>query len=160
MMSPASPPPDAGASGERPSLIIAPNRAPPAYPPLSTFSTGLACKCPRCGKGDLLQGFLTIRAACPACGLDYGFADPADGPAFFGMSAVGVVGMGLFMWFEFGVHPPIWVHMVVTMPLLFVACLAVLRPLKGWMVSEQFVHKAAPPEWESVGKHGEGSRWR
>ncbi len=156
----SSPRPDAGASGGRGSPKIAPNLAQQAYPALSTLSTGMACKCPRCGKGDLLQGFLTIRAACPACGLDYGFADPADGPAFFGMSAVGVVGMGLFMWFEFGAHPPIWVHMVVTMPLLLLACLGILRPLKGWMVSEQFVHKAAPPEWESVGKHGEGSRWR
>lgn len=67
MMSPASPPPDAGASGGGLSLIIASNLAQPAYPPLSTLWTGLTCKCPRCGKGDLLQGFLTIRAACPAC---------------------------------------------------------------------------------------------
>jgi uncharacterized protein (DUF983 family) len=130
------------------------------YPRLNTLSTGLRCRCPRCGEGPLLRGFLTIRDACPACGLDYGFAEPADGPAFFGMTAVGIVGMGLFMWFEFTVHPPIWVHMVVTMPLLVIACLAVLRPLKGWLVSEQWVHKAAPPVFESNGKHGEGSRWR
>ncbi|WP_156459607.1 DUF983 domain-containing protein [Brevundimonas sp. Root1279] len=132
----------------------------PEYPPLSTLKTGLHCRCPRCGEGPLLKGFLTIREACPACGLDYGFAEPADGPAFFGMSLVGVIGMALFMWFEFAVHPPVWVHMVVTMPLLVLGCLAVLRPLKGWLVSEQYVHKAAPPEWASVGKHGDGSKWR
>lgn len=132
----------------------------PAYPPLSTLHTGLRCRCPRCGEGPLLRGFLKIRDNCPACGLDYSFADPADGPAFFGMSLVGVLGMALFMWFEFSVHPPVWVHMVVTMPLLVLACLAVLRPLKGWLVSEQYVHKAAPPEWKSIGKHGPGSKWR
>ena len=132
----------------------------PVYPRLSTLSTGLRCRCPRCGVGPLLTGFLTIRDACPACGLDYSFAEPADGPAFFGMSAVGIVGMALFMWFEFSVHPPIWVHLVVTMPLLVIGCLAVLRPLKGWLVSEQFIHKAAPPVFESNGKHGEGSKWR
>ncbi len=132
----------------------------PAWPPLNTLKTGLACRCPRCGQGPLLKGFLTIREACTECGLDYGFADPADGPAFFGMSLVGVVGMALFMWFEFTVHPPIWVHMVVTLPLLAVACLAVLRPLKGWLVSEQYVHKAAEPEFTSVGAHGEGSPWK
>ena len=132
----------------------------PAYPPLSTLSTGLRCRCPRCGKGSLLRGYLKIRDACPACGLDYGFADPADGPAFFGMTGVGTIGMGLFMWFEFTVQPPIWVHMVVTMPLLVLACLAVLRPIKGWLVSEQYVHKAAPPEWASIGKHGDGSKWK
>ena len=76
------------------------------------------------------------------------------------MSVVGLVGMGLFMWFEFTVHPPVWVHMVVTMPLLALGCLAVLRPIKGWLVAEQFVHKAADAEFESVGRHGDGSRWR
>ncbi len=39
-------------------------------------------------------------------------------------------------------------------------CLGVLRPFKGWLVAEQFFHKAAPPEFESVGKHGEGYGWR
>jgi len=130
------------------------------YPPLSTLSTGIRCRCPRCGKGPLLKGYLTIRDSCPVCGLDYGFADPADGPAFFVMSGVGVVGMMAFMAFEFTVHPPIWVHFAVTFPLLILMCLGTLRPFKGWMVSEQYVHKAAPPEWKSVGKHGEGSPWR
>ena len=132
----------------------------PQYPPLNTLKTGLRCRCPRCGKGPLLTGFLTIREACPACSLDYGFAEPADGPAFFAMSAIGILGMMAFMAFEFTVHPPIWVHMVVTLPLLAIACLAVLRPLKGWLVAEQYVHKAAPPEWSSVGKHGQGRRWK
>lgn len=127
---------------------------------ISSLKTGLACRCPRCGQGPLLKGFLTIRESCPNCGLDYGFADPADGPAFFGMSLVGVLGMIAFMIFEFTVRPPIWVHMVVTLPLLALACLAVLRPLKGWLVAEQYVHKAAEATFSSVGGHGEGSPWK
>ena len=37
-----------------------------------------------------------------------------------------------------------------------------IEVLREWfgLVSEQFVHKAAPPEWESIGKHGDGSKWR
>lgn len=128
---------------------------PAEWPRLSTLSTGLRCRCPRCGKGPLLEGFLTIRASCPVCGLDYGFAEPADGPAFFAMSAIGVIGMIAFMAFEFTVQPPIWIHFAVTFPLIALACILVLRPFKGWLVSEQWVHKAAPPEWESTGKHGE-----
>ena len=46
------------------------------------------------------------------------------------------------------------------LPLLVIGCLVVLRPLKGWLVAEQYVHKAAPPEFSSIGKHGEGSKWR
>ena len=127
-----------------------------SYPPLNTLSTGLRCRCPRCGEGPLLTGYLTIRESCPECGLDYSFADPADGPAFFVMSLVGVIGMMALMAFDFMV-PPIWVHLVVTMPLLTLMCLAILRPFKGWMVSEQYIHKAAPPVWESIGKHGTGT---
>jgi len=132
----------------------------PAYPPLSTLSTGIRCRCPRCGKGPLLKGFLTVRDSCPACGQSYAFADPADGPAFFVMSLVGVVGMAGFMAFEFTVHPPIWVHFAVTFPVLIAMCLGSLRPFKGWMGAEQSIHKAPAPEFSSVGKHGEGSKWR
>lgn len=128
--------------------------ADPQYPPLSTIKTGLACRCPRCGKGPLFKGYLTLRAECPECGLSYAFADPADGPAFFVMSAVGIIGMILLMAFEFTVHPPIWVHAVVTLPLLVAMCLGCLRPFKAWLVAEQFIHKAAPPEFSSNGKHG------
>jgi uncharacterized protein (DUF983 family) len=124
-------------------------------PSLSTLKTGLACRCPRCGKGPLFKGYLSLRPSCPACGLDYGFADPADGPAFFVMSGVGLVGMIFLMAFEFTVHPPIWVHALVTLPLLVVLCLGCLRPFKGWMVAEQYVHKAEEARFESVGRHGD-----
>lgn len=112
------------------------------YPPLSTLKTGIRCRCPRCGEGPLLKGYLTIREECPECKLSYSFADPADGPAFFVMSVVGVVGMILFMLFEFNMHPPIWVHFVFTFPLIGAMCLGILRPFKGWMVAEQYRHKA------------------
>ncbi|MDQ1154393.1 DUF983 domain-containing protein [Brevundimonas sp. SORGH_AS_0993] len=124
------------------------------YPRLSTLKTGLACRCPRCGKGALFKGYLTLRTECPECGLSYGFADPADGPAFFVMTAVGLVGMILLMAFDFIVHPPIWVHGVVTLPILVAMCMGCLRPFKAWLVAEQYVHKAAPPEFSSNGKHG------
>lgn len=124
------------------------------FPRLSTLKTGLACRCPRCGKGALFKGYLTLRTECPECGLSYGFADPADGPAFFVMTAVGLVGMILLMAFDFIVHPPIWVHAVVTLPILVALCMGCLRPFKAWLVAEQYVHKAAPPEFSSNGKHG------
>lgn len=120
---------------------------PPARPGLLKIT--LRCRCPRCGEGPLLHGYLTIRDRCPACGLDYSFADPADGPAFFAMSLVGVVGMAGFMIFEFSLHPPIWVHMVVTLPILTAMCLGVLRPFKAWLVAEQYVHRASEAEFVS-----------
>jgi uncharacterized protein (DUF983 family) len=124
------------------------------HPRLSPLRTGLRCRCPRCGKGPLLRGFLKIRDRCPNCGLDYGFADPADGPAFFAMSGVGLVIMGLFAWIEVAYRPAIWFHFAFTLPLLVVGCLAVLRPIKGWLVASQYYFKAEESRFESVGKHG------
>jgi uncharacterized protein (DUF983 family) len=39
-------------------------------------------KCPRCGQGKLFDGFLKLAPRCNVCGLDFSFADTADGPAF------------------------------------------------------------------------------
>ncbi|HYF21787.1 MAG TPA: DUF983 domain-containing protein [Caulobacteraceae bacterium] len=123
-------------------------------PRLSPLATGLRCKCPRCGKGPLLKGFLTIRKECPACGLDYAFADPADGPAFFAMSGVGLAVMAMFLVVEVLYRPPPTFHFLVTLPLTAVGCLAVLRPIKGWLVSSQYFYRAEEAKWDSPGKHG------
>ena len=67
--------------------------------PVDTLSAaalaGLACACPRCGKGKLFRGFLTLRPRCEMCGLDYGFADAGDGPAVFIMFFAGFIVVGI-----------------------------------------------------------------
>ncbi len=127
-----------------PVMAQAPESPPaaPQWPTLSSFRTGLRCRCPRCGEGALFQGFLSLRPSCSHCGLDYSFADPADGPAFFVMSGVGIAVTTLFLWMEVALRPPMWVHFVFTLPLFVVGCLATLRPVKGWLVSQQYVNKA------------------
>jgi uncharacterized protein (DUF983 family) len=71
-----------------------------------SISAGLSCSCPRCGKGRLFQGFLTLQPRCEHCGLDYAFADSGDGPAVFIMFLAGAVVVGAalitFFWFDKG----------------------------------------------------------
>lgn len=124
------------------------------YPPQNSLSTGLRSRCPRCGKGPLFCGFIKLRDQCPVCGLDYRFADPADGPAFFVMSGVGLAVMGLMLVVEIAARPPIWFHLLVTLPLFVVGCLGTLRPTKAWLVAEQYVRKASEAKFDSVGRHG------
>jgi uncharacterized protein (DUF983 family) len=52
---------------------------------------GIACRCPRCGKGKLYAGFLDLRPYCEVCGLDYAFIDAGDGPAIFIIMLAGAV---------------------------------------------------------------------
>jgi uncharacterized protein (DUF983 family) len=104
---------------------------------------GAAGRCPRCGQGRLFKGFLSLRDGCEVCGLDYSFADPADGPAFFVLCFTSIPAMFAAIWLEVAFEPPIWIHLVVSFPLLLLFCIPPLRPLKGWLVASQFYHQAA-----------------
>jgi uncharacterized protein (DUF983 family) len=112
----------------------------PKPPP--ALSTGLLGRCPRCGRGRLFSGYLTVRPACESCGLDFGFADAGDGPAFFVMSIVGFVVVALAMWVEFSFEPPLWVHVALWLPTICLLSLGMVRPLKGLMVALQYQHRA------------------
>jgi uncharacterized protein (DUF983 family) len=103
---------------------------------------GLSCRCPRCGKGRLFQGFLALRPRCEACGLDYAFVDSGDGPAVFIMFLAGFVVVGAALVTEFKYQPPLWVHALLWLPLILIVTLAPLRPMKGLMIALQYHHKA------------------
>lgn len=109
---------------------------------MSPYIAGIACRCPRCGRGRLFTGFLTLASRCESCGLDYRFADAGDGPAVFviliaGFLVVGAAGIVEFIW-----RPPYWVHALLWIPMILVVTLGLLRPLKGLLVALQFHHKA------------------
>ena len=108
-----------------------------------SIGAGLSCSCPRCGKGKLFQGFLTLRPHCEHCGLNYAFADSGDGPAVFIMFFAGAVVVGAALITEILFHPPYWVHAALWLPLIIVVTLGPLRPMKGLMIALQYHHKAA-----------------
>ncbi|HEX4892875.1 MAG TPA: DUF983 domain-containing protein [Hyphomicrobiaceae bacterium] len=104
----------------------------------------LFCRCPRCGNGRLFRGSVTLALApaCSACGLDYRFADPGDGPAVFAILFLGALVLGAAMVAEFRYDAPLWLHILlwgVTTPLL---ALGLLRWLKAGLVALQWKHKA------------------
>jgi uncharacterized protein (DUF983 family) len=111
----------------------------PIQAPVKTDVRGL---CPRCGRGHLFKGFLTLRSRCEVCGLDYSFADPADGPAFFVNCFTCIPAVAFACWLEVAYSPPLWVHLITSLPITLIACLLPLRPLKGWLVNSQYFYKA------------------
>jgi uncharacterized protein (DUF983 family) len=111
-------------------------------PTQNPMVTGILGKCPRCQQGSLFSGVLALAPRCEVCGLDYSFADPADGPAFFAMTIAAVPALAFALWLQLTYEPPIWVHLFTTLPVTLGACLLLLRPLKGWLVCSQFFHKA------------------
>ena len=109
---------------------------------LTPFGLGSRGLCPSCHQGKIFDGYLRLAKSCPHCGLDLSFADPADGPAFFTMSIVSFPLTGFAVWLELAFQAPYWVHAFTTLPLSVLSCLALLRPLKGWLVCAQYLNKA------------------
>ena len=103
---------------------------------------GLACKCPRCGKGKLYTGFLDLRPRCESCGLDYAFIDAGDGPAVFIIMIAGAIVVAVALIVEVKYQPPFWVHAALWLPLILILTLGPLRPMKGLMIALQYHHKA------------------
>ena len=104
---------------------------------------GVRGHCPRCGEGRLFGGFLRLAERCDVCGQDLAKLNVADGPAFFAMSIVGIVIGFAALIVEVAYSPPVWLHLVLWLPLIVLVSLALLRPIKGLMVGMQFRHRAA-----------------
>lgn len=115
----------------------------PDYPPLSPIATGLAGRCPRCGRGRLFDGFLTVAESCDVCGFDLSKQNSGDGPAVFVIFILGAVVVPLVFWFEFTYEPPFWLHAVIWIPIILGGALGLLRPLKGLMIALQYRNQAS-----------------
>ena len=114
----------------------------PITPP-NPIVVGLAGRCPRCGKGQMFSGFINLKPACETCGLDYAFADAGDGPAVFVIMIAGFIVVGAALLVEVRYAPPLWVHLLLWLPLILLTTLAPLRLIKGVLIALQYHHKAA-----------------
>ncbi|MFI4975933.1 MAG: DUF983 domain-containing protein [Caulobacterales bacterium] len=104
---------------------------------------GLAGHCPNCGEGRLFAGFLTVAPRCETCGFDLSKADSGDGPAVFVIMIAGFIAAFGALGTEIAVHPPIWVNLLIWLPVGAILCLGLLRPLKGVMIAAQFANNAS-----------------
>ncbi len=110
---------------------------------VNPFLAALAGHCPNCGEGPLFEGFLRVATRCEACGFDLARADSGDGPAVFVIIIAGFLVAFAALYTEVAYHPPIWVHLVIWLPLTVIVCLALLRPIKGLMLAAQFANAAS-----------------
>ncbi len=109
---------------------------------ISPILAGLKGRCPRCGKGRLFDGFISLDQSCSSCDLDYDFADSGDGPAVFIMLIVGFLVVGLAIYTEINYRPDYWVHAVLWLPSILILSAGFLRPLKGILICLQYSNDA------------------
>ncbi len=98
--------------------------------------------CPRCGKGAMFKSWLKVADRCDVCGLDYRFAAPDDGPAFFSLCIIAFPLAFFVVWVQVAFDPAWWVHLFTSLPVMVLGTLLPLRPIKGWLVASQFVNRA------------------
>ena len=98
--------------------------------------------CPQCGVKTLFDGAARFAPRCPACGLDYGRFNVGDGPAAFLTMIIGALVVALALVVEFKFSPPIWVHVVVWLPLIIGSTLLGLRVSKAALLTAEYQRHA------------------
>lgn len=106
------------------------------------FNVGLRNCCPRCGEGKLFVSILKPGQKCMNCDLDYEFIDAGDGPAVFVILIIGFVVTGMAMILQNTLAPPIWVHMIIWLPIISILSILGLQFSKGILVALQYKTKA------------------
>ena len=102
---------------------------------------GLRLKCPRCGSGPLMRGYLKTRDHCPVCGPDLSGHRADDGPAYMTILVCGHVLAPLILWVFLAFHPSPLV-MAASFGLGFTALALFLLPrFKGMFVGIQWAKR-------------------
>lgn len=114
--------------------------------PVWPVKAGLGCRCPRCGKGKLFDGFLEFASRCNDCGLDFEESDSGDGPAVFIILILGFIVVGLALVVEVRYEPPLWLHAILWGPMIIGGSIGMLRPMKGVMIAMQYLYNAKEGE--------------
>jgi uncharacterized protein (DUF983 family) len=109
--------------------------------PPPVLATALLCRCPACGKSPLFRGFLTVRGRCERCHVDLSGQDSGDGPVPFIIFLVGALVVGLALYVEVRFGPPVWLHLVIWLPLTILLVLGLMRPAKALMIAAQYKHR-------------------
>lgn len=101
---------------------------------------GFLNRCPNCGEGHILRGYLVVQPQCEVCDEDFSPYPAADGPAFFTITIVMLLLIPMlgFGWTLSRAEP---VTFFVVVSLMTTALtIALLRPIKSAFVAYLWAH--------------------
>lgn len=101
----------------------------------TSLRRGLAGRCPACGQGRIFKGYLTVVEECAVCHAPLGVLRADDAPPYIVIFLAGHLLLPPIFWIEKAYEPPMWLHMVVWLPLFAIVCTLLLRPVKGGVVA-------------------------
>ena len=103
-----------------------------------SLRTILTCRCPRCGKGKLYHGLLTVADQCSHCGLPLKGHEQGDGPAFFAVLIIGALSATGAAIIESKFSPPYWVQAAIWVPFVLIGSVISLRWFKALLIATQY----------------------
>jgi len=110
----------------------------PKRPVWPAMRNGLSRRCPQCGTGKIFEGYNKVLPTCSHCGLELHHQRADDAPAYFTILIVGHIIATSLVILEALAHPPVWVHMVIWIPLCIGLSLFLLPRVKGALIGLQW----------------------
>ncbi|WP_287407706.1 DUF983 domain-containing protein [Sphingopyxis sp.] len=114
---------------------------PKGQPPV--WRAALFGLCPECGSKTLFDGPVQFQPTCRACRLDYSRYNVGDGPAAFLTLIIGALLVAIALTLDAAVQPPLWVHVILWVPLTAAAVVYGLRVAKGALLASEHQRQAA-----------------
>lgn len=103
-------------------------------------------RCPNCGGGPMMVGYLKVRRSCASCSEHLHHHRADDLPAYAVIIIVGKVLVAALVAVELAWAPPVWMHWAVWPALALLLSLLLLPRIKGAVVGMQW----------ALGMHGFG----
>jgi uncharacterized protein (DUF983 family) len=98
-------------------------------------------RCPNCGAGPMLSGYLKVRDSCPVCGEELHHQRADDGPAYLTILIVGHLMAPLILYFFVHYRPDPYVLATAFSVGTVALSLFLLPRLKGVMVALQWAKR-------------------
>lgn len=107
-------------------------------PPFSTKTVlwrGLRGRCPNCGEGKLLKGYLTARERCENCNEDLSPYRADDGPPWLTILVTGHIMAPLIAYFALQESIPLWVSTTALVSIALLSVFFLLPRAKGLFIA-------------------------
>lgn len=96
---------------------------------------GLRRRCPHCGIGTLLRGYLKPVTECEACKSDFSHIRADDGPAWVTILVLGHVVVPLMLYFGRDDSIPLWIACVTLSVIMLIGVYVILPRAKGLFIA-------------------------
>lgn len=104
----------------------------------TALARGFAMRCPNCGRGHLFGRFLKVADHCEACCEDFTPQRADDFPAYLVIVVIGHIVVPTLLAVEMAYAPPVWLQLLIWLPVTLFSSLALLQPTKGAIVALQW----------------------